>query len=251
METGLTCAVLSEPGGRPVNEDSVGRFQNGDRRCYVLCDGLGGHGMGDAASSLVIDVFEDQFFKSDDAVNFLGQTFAASQDILMAEQIARNAKRKMKTTAVALITDERNAYIGHIGDSRLYVFKNNRVWSRTTDHSIPQMLVMSGEIKENQIRNHPDRNILLRVMGVEWEEPMYELAAPVPLRKCQAFLLCSDGFWELIEEKEMCEQLRKADSVEQWLDAMTQIVRKNGIGRNMDNFSAIAVWNQGRKRFFW
>ena len=242
MSGTLRWATFTNEGGRPVNEDSIGVFHNGENCCFVLCDGLGGHGMGDVASSLVISVFEDQFRKTDDAVNFLGQTFLASQDILMAEQKARNAKQKMKTTGVAVVTDDRNAYVGHVGDSRCYVFHKNKIKTRTLDHSIPQMLVLSKEIKEAQIRNHPDRNILLRVMGVEWDDKMYELMAPLPLKKCQAFLLCSDGFWELIEEKEMCAQLKKARSVEEWLENMVAIVRENGIGKNMDNYSAIAVW---------
>lgn len=242
MSGNLKHAILSNKGSRQINEDSVGVFQNGDNHCYVLCDGLGGHGMGDVASSLVVEVFEDQFRKTDDVVNFLGQTFMASQDILMAEQKARNARKKMKTTGVAVVTDDRNVYIGHVGDSRAYVFYKNKVRTRTLDHSIPQMLVLSKEIKESQIRNHPDRNIVLRVMGIEWEDKMYELMTPISLKKCQAFLLCSDGFWELIEEKDMCELLKKATDVNDWLEKMTEIVRINGEGKNMDNFSAIAVW---------
>ncbi len=247
----ITYAVFTEPGGRPVNEDSVGVFQEDGRSCFVLCDGLGGHGMGDVASSLAVEVFGDQFYKADDMTNFLGQTFSAAQDVLMAEQVVRNAKQKMKTTGTAVALDDRSAYIGHIGDSRVYLFHKNKVVTRTLDHSIPQMLVLSREIKESQIRNHPDRNILLRVMGVTWDEPMYELMAPVPLRKCQAFLLCSDGFWELIEEAEMCRLLKKAQSVDQWLAEMVDIVRSNGIGKDMDNFSAIAVWiTQEKRRLF-
>lgn len=244
MNTGFQYAIFTNQGGRQINEDSVGAFRNGQNNCFILCDGLGGHGMGDIASSLVVNVFENQFNKTDDVVNFLGQTFAASQDILMAEQKARNAKSKMKTTGVAVVTDDRNAYVGHIGDSRGYVFYKNKIKSRTLDHSIPQMLVISRAIKESQIRNHPDRNLLLRVMGIEWEAPMYELMAPIPLKKCQAFLLCSDGFWELINEKEMCEQLKKANSVEEWLNNMVKIVQANGEGINMDNYSAIAIWHQ-------
>lgn len=244
MSGNIKHAVFTNVGGRQINEDSVGVFKNGDNNCYILCDGLGGHGMGDIASALVVAVFEDQFQKTDDAVNFLGQTFAAAQDILMAEQKARGAQRKMKTTGVAVVTDDKNAYVGHIGDSRGYVFYKNKVKTRTLDHSIPQMLVLSREIKEDQIRNHPDRNTLLRVMGVEWEDTMYELMAPIPLKKCQAFLLCSDGFWELIDEKEMCAQLKKANSVEEWLNNLVKIVQANGAGKNMDNYSAIAVWNE-------
>lgn len=244
MSGNLKHAVFTNVGGREINEDSVGVFKNGDNNCYIVCDGLGGHGMGDAASTLVVSVFEDQFGKTDDVVNFLGQTFAASQDILMAEQKSRHATRKMKTTGVALATDNRNAYIGHIGDSRCYVFYKNKVKTRTLDHSIPQMLVLSKEIKEDQIRNHPDRNTLLRVMGIEWDDIMYELMLPIPLKKCQAFLLCSDGFWELIHEKDMCEQLRKASSVEEWMTGMVGIIQENGKGKDMDNYSAIAVWNE-------
>lgn len=244
MSGKLKYAVFTNVGGRAVNEDSVGVFEHGNNTCYILCDGLGGHGMGDVASSLAVAVFEDQFNKTDDVVNFLGQAFSAAQDVLMAEQKSRNAERKMKTTGVAIVTDERNAYVGHIGDSRGYIFHKNKVKTRTLDHSIPQMLVLSKEIKEEQIRNHPDRNTLLRVLGVEWEDAMYELMSPIPIKKCQAFLLCSDGFWELIDEKTMCIQLKRAASVEEWLSAMVSIVQENGKGREMDNYSAIAVWNE-------
>lgn len=239
----LDFAMLTNAGNRPVNEDAVGCFQKNNNHCFILCDGLGGHGMGDAASALVKEVFHNQFSKTEDMVNFLGQTFSAAQEILMMEQIEKHAKRKMKTTAVALVTDEKTAYIGHVGDSRLYVFNKNKIKIRTLDHSIPQMLVLSRDIKETEIRNHPDRNIVLRVMGIDWEEPMYELMAPMPLNKCQAFLLCSDGFWELIDEKEMCTLLKKAHSPQEWLLDMAEIVKANGVGKNMDNFSAIAVWN--------
>lgn len=244
MSNDFKYAIFTNNGGRKVNEDYVGAFRNAENNCFVLCDGLGGHGMGDVASRLVVDVFENQFKKTEDVVNFLGQTFMASQDILMAEQKKLKAKNKMKTTAVALVCDNRNAYIGHIGDSRGYVFYKNKVKTRTLDHSIPQMLVLAKEIKEDMIRNHPDRNMLLRVMGVEWDEIMYELMQPISLKKCQAFLLCSDGFWELIDEKEMNAQLKKSNSVEEWLDNMVKIVEDNGKGKNMDNYSAIAVWKE-------
>ena len=235
----LTYSTFTDPGSRKVNEDSIGVCNNEENNCFILCDGLGGHGMGDVASLLVVDVFKSQFEKCHDCSEFLGSTFLAAQDVLMAKQSELHAERKMKTTAVSVVTDNKNAYIGHVGDSRLYIFSRNKVKRRTLDHSIPQMLVLSKDIKDSEIRNHPDRNVLLRVLGIDWEEPMYELIKPIPLKKCQAFLLCSDGFWELIEENEMCELLKKAKTVNEWLDNMVDVVRTNG---NMDNFSAIAVW---------
>lgn len=238
----LTYSTFTDPGSRKVNEDSIGVCNNEENNCFILCDGLGGHGMGDVASLLVVDVFKSQFEKCHDCSEFLGSTFLAAQDVLMAKQSELHAERKMKTTAVSVVTDNKNAYIGHVGDSRLYIFSRNKVKRRTLDHRIPQMLVLSKDIKDSEIRNHPDRNVLLRVLGIDWEEPMYELIKPIPLKKCQAFLLCSDGFWELIEENEMCELLKKAKTVNEWLDNMVDVVRTNGKGRNMDNFSAIAVW---------
>ena len=243
----ISYATYSGVGSREINEDSLGAFEKGSEHCFVLCDGLGGHGMGDVASSLVVDVFKDQFDKATDMANFLGPTFQAAQDILLAQQKMKNAGKKMKTTAVAMVHDEKNAYIAHVGDSRVYAFYKNEVKTRTMDHSIPQMLVLSGDIKESEIRNHPDRNIILRVLGIEWEEPMYELMKPIPLKKCQAFLCCSDGFWELIEEQKMCTLLKESTSVEEWLEKMKSVVLANGVGRSMDNNSAIAVWCEWKK----
>jgi len=68
------------------------------------------------------------------------------------------------------------------------------------------------------------------------------LLSPLPLKKCQAFLLCSDGFWELIEEKDMCSILKKSETPNEWLLEMAEVVKKNGKDRNMDNYSAIAIW---------
>lgn len=240
----LTYATITNVGDRKVNEDSIGVFKNDSGSCFLVCDGLGGHGMGDVASGIVRDVFENLFSKTDDIVNFTGETLTAAQEVLMTEQTIRNEKRKMKTTAVSLTTDGKTVYIGHIGDSRLYAFSRGKVKFRTIDHSVPQMLALSHEIKEQEIRYHPDRNLLLRVMGTDWDEPMYELHEPVPLKKYQAFLLCSDGFWELVDEKTMCSLLKKSKSVEEWLYNMTEVVKQNGANKDMDNYSAIAVWNK-------
>ena len=112
---------------------------------------------------------------------------------------------------------------------------------RSSDHSIPQYLVNIGEIKERDIRHHPDRNKLLRVMGSEWETPRYQrlkLEEPV----CgDAFLLCTDGFWEWIEEKDMERFLKRTSCSEEWLNTMKKFIYARGRGNRMDNLSAIAI----------
>lgn len=240
---GLAYSFITDKGDRNENEDSVGVFENGANRCFVVCDGLGGHGMGDIASKTVVNEFERQFLAAFEMSEFLPIAFDSAQNVLLETQAEYKAKSKMKTTCVALATDDKNAYIGHVGDSRLYVFQKNKVKYRTLDHSIPQMLALSKDIKESEIRNHPERNYVLRVMGIEWDKPMYELMPVEKLRKCQAFLLCSDGFWELIVEEDMCRLLKESATPREWLEKMAEIVKRNGADRNMDNYSAIAVWN--------
>ncbi len=238
----MSC-VFTNLGSRPVNEDSAAVFENSMGKCYVLCDGLGGHGMGDAASQLVVEKIGEQFADCDNISEFIPAAIEYAQQQLLAQQEMLHAKMKMKTTVVIVATDDKNAYIGHVGDSRAYVFSKNKVRSRTLDHSIPQMLVLTKEIKESEIRHHPDRSLLLRVMGTEWDEPKYELEKPVALKKCQAFLLCSDGFWELIDEQQMCQTLKSSKTAQEWMEAMTQIIESNGKGTDMDNYTAIAVFN--------
>ena len=239
----ITYTVFTDRGGREVNEDSARVFEKDGKKCLVLCDGLGGHGKGEVASALVVEAV-GQIFNSAQKIDedFLRSAFQLSQEALIDEQIRQDAKTDMKTTAVAMYVDGNKVQWGHVGDSRLYAFAKNKVKLRTLDHSVPQMLVFAREIKEKQIRNHPDRNRLLRVMGIEWEKPMYELAEQTQLEKYQAFLLCSDGFWELIDEKQMCKLLKNSSTVEKWMQAMVEVIKQNGIGKNMDNYTAIALW---------
>lgn len=233
---------MTAAGNRRINEDSVGTAEFGGRYCFVVCDGLGGHGMGDAASQLVRDVFIAGSSEPGALPACLRRCFMKAQERLLAMQAAHGARNRMKTTATVLLTDGDQACVGHIGDSRLYIFRDNEVVYRTQDHSVPQALASAGQIAESEIRNHPDRSRLLRAMGSEWEKPMFELLEPAALENCQAFLLCSDGFWELIDEKEMCAALGRAPSAQMWLQDMTQTVELHGKNRNMDNFSAVAVF---------
>lgn len=234
--------LISHDGGRENNEDYVGMYQNGQAYCFALADGLGGHGKGEVASRLAVEASVQAFAAAGPGEETLRTSFERGQQAILEGQKEDYRARDMKTTLVLLHVGEERIWWGHIGDSRLYYFQNRKLCARTLDHSVPQMLVAAGQLKEKQIRNHPDRNRLLRVLGVDWDDPKYQLAEPVDRGGRQAFLLCTDGFWELIDEKKMQHWLKKAASPAEWLRMMEQIVEKNGQGRNMDNYSAIAVW---------
>lgn len=235
-------SIFTDKGSRPVNEDYAGFAQKGGAYCFILCDGLGGHGMGEDASRFVTETVKDLFLSSTETDSFLRSVTEDVQPALRQRQIKENALGRMKTTAAVLVLDGGRGCSVHIGDSRLYRFRNGRVISRTRDHSIPQMLCITGDITEDEIRRHPDRNKLLRALGddserVKWETSAFEVCAG------DSFLLCSDGFWEPVAEKEMLSAL-SADNAKGWLGIMSSAAKRNG-GDNMDNYTAITVMVKG------
>lgn len=234
--------LLSNMGDRENNEDSIGMYQREEDFCFVLADGLGGHGKGELASQLAVESAIKEFAEDGMGEDVLSQSFNQAQHTILDCQKTDYMARDMKTTLVILHVGKSQIFWGHIGDSRLYYFLDGKLVGRTLDHSVPQLLAASGQIRERQIRRHPDRNRLLRVLGIDWDTPKYQLEEPVDREGRQAFLLCSDGFWELIEEKKMLYCLKRAKNPEEWLAMMEQVVCKNGRGKNMDNYSAVAVF---------
>lgn len=238
----ITYSMLSDVGERRNNEDCVGEFELNNEYCFVLADGLGGHERGEVASRLVVDVAGEVFMQEGYSEYYLREAFEMCQECLLEKQMKEDAHDELKTTLNILTIGEKGIGWGHVGDSRLYHFKGKKIVDQTKDHSVPQMLVTIGEITEKDIRNHPDRSRLLKVMGVDWDRPKYDIVENVPLESGDSFLMCTDGFWELIDEKQMIACLRKASDTDEWLKLMHEIVVANGEGKNMDNNSAIVVW---------
>lgn len=238
-----TYGAITRNGDRKINEDSITMEHSANDSFFVLADGLGGHGKGDIASKTAVTAAMETFKKADTyGSEMLSKAFENAQAKVLETQKITNANYEMKTTLVALRVFADTAVWGFIGDSRLYHFRNSKVIYRTKDHSVPQMLVEIGEIKEKKIRMHEDRNKLLRVIGTEWETPKYELCEDaVSLQSGDAFLLCSDGFWEYIDERKMQKTLKKSGSPDEWLSFMEEGVITCGRGYNMDNYSAIAI----------
>ncbi|MCR4640766.1 MAG: protein phosphatase 2C domain-containing protein [Lachnospiraceae bacterium] len=233
--------LISNPGSREINEDSAAVFKKGNSALFVLADGLGGHGRGEVASAMFTETAGELFEAEPEAEDLIERIFEEGQRRILARQEEEHARNELKTTGVVLLVRNGSCQWGHVGDSRLYHFRSGKLQRRTLDHSVPQMLVSAGELRESKIRSHPDRNRLLRVLGTEWETPAYVIAEPAAAEGGEAFLLCSDGFWELILEKEMQKLLQRSGTAEEWLEAMNGIVQKRGIKKDMDNNTAIAL----------
>ncbi|MDX1440062.1 MAG: protein phosphatase 2C domain-containing protein, partial [Rubricoccaceae bacterium] len=214
----LTGRPLSKRGGRANNQDATAFAITKGMGCWVLADGLGGHSAGEIASrsavDAVINTFNNTLGFSDNA---LRHYIRAAQKAVHEQQKGESELESMKTTITILVATEGLARWTHVGDSRLYAFRHGRVNRQTDDHSVPQALVESGEIRRDEIREHPDRNRLLRALGKPGE-PKPEVGEAYYTGPGDAFLLCSDGFWEYVLETEMEEDLTTSNDPNEWLE---------------------------------
>lgn len=224
-------------GNRAVNEDSVfGEKIGPQSACAVVCDGLGGHGGGKDASQIGVNAlkWEKGDFPSESELQ--ARLEAANREIIAR----RSDPRQMKTTAVALYISGNQARWCHVGDSRLYHYYNGQLWDFTEDHSVCQVAVRMGEITRREIPGHPDRSKILRALGSEDLKP--EIHKLVTLDKgFHAFLLCTDGLWERLQEDEIMLDLHKAANPEQWIyDLRVRAeARKH---TDVDNNTAVALY---------
>lgn len=236
----IQTAVYTDAGGREGNEDSVRIMERDGKVCAVVADGLGGYGGGEKASGLVTEEFDK---------NWNG---VLSPEILT--KLIQEAHRKiqeqqtpdcpMKSTVVTLAVEPGHIVWAHVGDSRLYHFYNGRLVFQTKDHSSSQIAVELGDITAEEIRFHEDRNKVFRALGqsgfLTVDARDLELADGR-----HAWLLCTDGFWEYVLEREMEEALQDSASPREWLAKMQACLRRRLEEREQtenDNNTAAAVW---------
>ena len=230
----LSAYCYTNQGGRDHNEDSVRCCA--EQGVFVLSDGLGGHGSGEVASALAADILFEGCSAHPDS-DGLAELFQKANEAVMEGQKVPG-QEDMKTTAVALSVAGDLAVWGHVGDSRLYRFSGGALSQETRDHSVTYMKYLGGEISYMDIYHDDDRPSLLRALG---KLPCKPEAGQAELRPGDAFLLCSDGFWEYVYQEEVLADLLKAETPEQWAQLMLlRHIRRTPPGN--DNFSLITVF---------
>ncbi len=226
-------------GGRPLNEDAWDVKDNGKRCVAVLCDGLGGHNCGEIASETAVKTLIDGISKLNVIKpDKLYETVQRANDELLRLQTAKPELRGMRTTAVGCAVEGDIIYYFNSGDSRFYYFSGGRFRCMSRDHSISQMSVTLKSIDFDSIRSDRDRNKLLIVLGEKNTGSVGSIYKPENVKSGDAFLLCSDGFWEYVLEDEMEIDLSKAKDCREWIQFMLVrlLLRVNG---DNDNFTAV------------
>lgn len=243
---GVRVAQRSCIGARSRNEDCLGVEQVRGHWCLVLSDGAGGHRDGALASRLVVDRVLAGF-RSRPPVDArdLAELLLDAHDALVAAQRSRGVIDRMSAmhaTVVVLLLDTASgrALWGHVGDSRLYLWREGRVSAMTRDDSILQWMLDAGVVDPARTQDVAHRGLLLAALGSE-EDVEPHVAGPLELLESDAFLLCSDGWWNGLDEARIEQLLACASTPEDWLDSMASATRGRADAKQ-DNYSAIGCW---------
>lgn len=219
-------SVYTCEGGSDHNEDSV--FCGGDM--FAVADGLGGHSGGGEASRAAVKYIAEHYSEADSPEEMSGLFEGANTAV-------RKLGGGMTTVAAARLREGVFTF-GNVGDSRVYYFRNGRVAAQTRDHSVCQAAVELGQITPEQIRGSEDRSQLLKVLGSGERLELKRLPEQIAAQSGDAFLLCTDGFWEHIHEHEMECDLAKSATPGEWSARMLKRLLLR-TGNSGDNYTVI------------
>lgn len=232
-------AYLTDPGQvRDHNEDSVTIVKNAQGEILMaVADGMGGHKGGEIASSIAITHIGKRFIDTssvgnkEDAINFLKEIVSEANMLLYKYTEDNPESNGMGTTIVIALLTKGFLLFGNIGDSSGYVIKNKKLYKITNDHTLVNLLVKSGEITEEEAKDHPRKNVLMRALGanISVEMDIFDVE-----RDVSAILLCSDGLTNMLDE----EQIERVLDSNLDIDAKVQkLINKANNRGGTDNIS--------------
>jgi PPM family protein phosphatase len=216
----LTASVQTDPGCVRTNNEDSGRYicpsdpellaRKGT--LAVVADGMGGHASGEVASQLAVEVINRVYYeaKGDPHAALREAVERANREIFQAAARDENLSG-MGTTCVAFAILGDQAYCAHVGDSRLYLLRDQQIYQLTEDHSAVMEMVKLGIIRREEAPHHPDKNVILRAVGTQAEVEVESWSEPMGVRAGDQFLLCSDGLTDLVQQDELQDMLTAHD----------------------------------------
>lgn len=244
-------AFITDPGKiRDHNEDSVTIVTNkNNEHLLAVADGMGGHKNGEIASRIVITHIENKFKETEsvgtkeEAIEFI-KKIVSEANVLLYQYTVQNPESKgMGTTLVLALLTKDFLLFGNIGDSSGYVYKKQKLYKMTVDHTLVNLLVRSGELTEEEAKDHPRKNVLMRALGAQTtvEMDIFDVETDV-----DGILLCSDGLTNMLDDEQITKVLNDGNSVTKELEKL--IYKCNNRGGN-DNISIAFLVKRGDKEW--
>jgi protein phosphatase len=230
---------LTDPGKvRDHNEDSVIIVKNeSGEMLLAVADGMGGHKAGEVASSIAISHLGKRFTEissignKDDAINWIKDTVSEINVQIYKYTNENPESQGMGTTLVTAILSKDFLLFGNIGDSSGYVLKKDALHKITTDHTLVNLLVKSGELTEEEAKEHPRKNVLMKALGATSTVEMDIFDVEVDV---DGIFLCSDGLTNMLDDNQMAKVLSDNTSLQEKLEKL--VFKANNRGGN-DNIS--------------
>ncbi len=230
---------ISVKGEQQKNHDAVGILEESYCSCFAIADGKSSAAIADLVVQTILNDFGAQ---SEISTSTLPRFFDHAQKELVAFQ--QKDLSPGSTSAAVLLTDGSLALWAHIGDCRIYHLQDGLLYEITPDHSDSYTRFEAGELRYPKIRTDRLRQNVTRMMGMD-QNFLPAFSKPMMVRKNDSFLVCTDGFWENIHERQIERCLKHSRTAAAWLKKMQKIVEKNRSRHKytkvLDDYSAIAV----------
>jgi len=239
----VECAEKSDPGRDPekqVNEDACGHRETRFGHLCVVCDGMGGHAAGREAAELALSTIFETFEQAADGPSPSQVLRAAIEEasrrvhVMATSEIALG---RPGSTVVAILLHAGGTEVAHIGDSRAYLVHGGLISRVTRDHSIVQELVDHGLLTLDQAARHPDANRITRALGMAPDVEVDLRPEPVAHAAGDAFVLCSDGLSDLVEDPEILAIVEK-ERAEQAAGRLVDLANARG---GHDNITVLVL----------
>ena len=240
----MTIGAKSDVGkSRENNEDNFYVSDDIQIPLYIVADGMGGHKAGEIASSMAIEIIENNFSQKknnlsdkDEVIKSIKGSIEEANTKIYLKSIQNKDLKGMGTTiTLAYILDD-NIYLGHVGDSRAYLISDGNINQITEDHSFVNELVKSGSITKEEAKNHPKKNMITRAVG---SSSIIEMDLIVKeYNENDILVLCSDGLTNMITDFEILETFKDKDSMQSASEKLVRLA--NGKG-GLDNITVVAI----------
>lgn len=217
-----------------TSETNVGNLPN----LFLVADGMGGHAAGDYASRFTVQKITEfvRESKQQEPVAVIKQAIVYANALLLREANSDPGKRGMGTTLVAATIKDRKLFASNVGDSRLYVVNHKGIRQITRDHSLVEEMVRMGEMDKEEAKDHPDKNIITRAIGVlpDVSADFFE----VEIDPGDMVLMCSDGLTNMVRDEEIRQIILGQRDIVEKAEKLVETANRNG-GR--DNITVVLI----------